>query len=98
MRSKSSERGSLRTFLGVRPNSFSRSRSLSSNDSGVSVAGMASSTTEFTNGGESGGQSTGLVRQGEDLRMGSSEKVCSRSIASRIIWRGKKQEETQKHN
>ena len=44
-------------------------------------------TTAFTNIGEPGGQSTGDVCQSEDLRIGRSEKFCSRAIASKMIRR-----------
>ncbi len=87
IKSKSSGRGSLRTFFGNRPNSFSRACNFFNKDSGVSSFRGTKPTTAFTNFGESGGQSTGVVCQKEDLRIGATEIFCNRASASKRICR-----------
>ena len=73
--------------LAERPNSFSSARSFLSSDSGVSPFRGTSPTTAFTKFGDPGGQFTGDVCHSEDLRIGWSEKFCSRAIASKMICR-----------
>jgi len=85
IRSRSSGRGSFKTFLGCRPNSFSMACSLTSRVSGVSSARGVNPTTAFTNCGEPAGQSTGLVCHREDLRIGPSDSSWSRRIARRTL-------------
>src|SRR5207249_11954464 len=58
---------------------------LANSDSGVSPDRGARATTAFMNGGEPGGQSTGMVRQRVDCSKGWSENSCRRAIAARTI-------------
>jgi len=84
IKSRSSGRASFRTFLGMRPNSFSSVWSFLSKDSGVSLLRGASPTTAFTKFGEPGGQSTGALSKSDDFRSGWSDNSCNRSIACKI--------------
>src|SRR6185437_9664359 len=81
IKSKSSGRGSFRTFFGARPNSFSSVCNFANNDSGVSPPFGVSAATAFKNIGDPGGQSTGVVSKNEDLAIGPADNSRSRSIA-----------------
>lgn len=83
MRSRSSGRGSFSTTFGRRPNSFSIACNWSNNVSGVSSGRGVNATTAFTNSGESGGQSTGVLCQKEDATKSDEARERSRAIASR---------------
>src|SRR5581483_7598457 len=84
IKSKSNGRASFNTCFGLRPNTFSNSCNFPSSDSGVSPARGFRATTAFTNGGDPGGQSTGLVSQSDDAFTGSSDRSPNRAIARRM--------------
>lgn len=83
MRSRSSGLGSFSTTFGRRPNSRSIACNLSSNVSGVSSGRGVNAATAFTNSGESGGQSTGVVCHSEDAMKSDGARERSCPIASR---------------
>jgi hypothetical protein len=84
--SKSRGRGSFGTALGFRPNFCSNACNFARSVSGVSAEAGLIPTTALMKGGESGGQSTGVVRHDEETRMGRSESSLSRWIAFSMIW------------
>lgn len=86
IKSRSSARGSFKSFFGVLPNSFSSTFNFCIKDSGVSPVLGTKATAAFTNFGESGGQSTGDVCHNEDCKSGSSENFWSCAMASRTVF------------
>ena len=69
------------TNLGWRPNCTSSACNFSNNDSGVSPSNGVNTAAALIKSGESGGQSTGVLRQREDRLMGFRESVCSSAKA-----------------
>ena len=86
MRSRSSGRGSFMTTLGCRPNCTSSACNFSNNDSGVSLSNGVNAAVALMKSGESGGQSTGVLRHREDCEWASGKAF---SIRERPIeaWR-----------
>jgi hypothetical protein len=64
-----------------RPNFASSWFSLRIRECGVSPGSGLKPTTAFINGGDPGGQSTGVVLMSADLNSGAADNDCKRAIA-----------------